>query len=183
LIILTQKYYFYSFLFKFLNKKQIQGFSRLYLNLESRFLVYFSNKSLISGLSFFKSKILISRIFDMDYFYKKILLCFINNINTNSQQSILFDYKIFAFVNLNYNKFLNYFFTQNNFVRKNTKKPSCFLNLQGFKFHFLGRFSRKQRASSITFNYGKMPLNTLDLNIKFFAETVPLINSIINTKI
>jgi hypothetical protein len=28
-----------------------------------------------------------------------------------------------------------------------------------------------------------MPLNTLDLNIKFFAETVPLINSIINTKI
>jgi len=49
--------------------------------------------------------------------------------------------------------------------------------LIGFKLHCLGRFSRKERASSIWFRQVKVPLNTLNAIIDFGFFTVPLRNS------
>jgi len=49
--------------------------------------------------------------------------------------------------------------------------------LIGFKLHCLGRFSRKERASSVWFRQVKVPLNTLSAIIDFGFFTVPLRNS------
>jgi ribosomal protein S3 len=48
---------------------------------------------------------------------------------------------------------------------------------------FKGRFSRKQRASSIWFNYGKVPLNSIKASIDYSFFTVPLRNSAVSIKI
>jgi ribosomal protein S3 len=55
--------------------------------------------------------------------------------------------------------------------------------LLGFKFHFVGRFSRKQRAASIWFKEGFMPLNTLKCDIDYGCYNLPLKNSAINVKV
>jgi len=55
--------------------------------------------------------------------------------------------------------------------------------LIGFKLHCLGRFSRKERASSIWFRQVKVPLNTLSAVIDFGYFTVPLRNSSATVKL
>ena len=60
------------------------------------------------------------------------------------------------------------------------KKNLCML---GFKLHFVGRFSRRQRASSIWFMQGKIPLNTIEAKIEFGYYTIPLFNSAVRVKI
>jgi hypothetical protein len=55
--------------------------------------------------------------------------------------------------------------------------------LFGFKFHFRGRFSRKQRAGSFLVIKGNMPLTTLSANIDYGFITMPLLNSIISIKV
>jgi len=56
-------------------------------------------------------------------------------------------------------------------------------SLFGFKFHFRGRFSRKQRAGSFIITKGNMPLTTLSANIDYGFVTVPLLNSIVSIKV
>jgi len=46
-----------------------------------------------------------------------------------------------------------------------------------------GRFSRRQRASSIWFSYGSVPLNTLKEKIDYAAYSIPIFNSKITIKI
>lgn len=53
----------------------------------------------------------------------------------------------------------------------------------GFKMRFKGRFSRKERASKMTLNMGKVPLNTLKAKIDYTFLTLPLKNSAISLKI
>jgi len=53
----------------------------------------------------------------------------------------------------------------------------------GFKFHFRGRFSRKQRAGSFIFSAGNLPLTTLSACVDYGFVTVPLDNSLISIKI
>ena len=53
----------------------------------------------------------------------------------------------------------------------------------GYKMSFKGRFSRKQRASSIWFTHGKVPLNTINNIIDYSFFTVPLRNSAVSIKI
>jgi len=48
---------------------------------------------------------------------------------------------------------------------------------------FHGRFSRKQKASSIWFSYGKVPLNKVNINIDYSFFTIPLKNSAVSIKI
>jgi len=54
--------------------------------------------------------------------------------------------------------------------------------LMGFKLHCLGRFSRKQRASSLWYKHGKIPLNTMAAVIDFSAVSVPIENSVVTVK-
>lgn len=56
-------------------------------------------------------------------------------------------------------------------------------SLYGFKFHFRGRFSRKQRAGSFVFSRGNMPLTTLSANIDYGFITMPLVNSLVSIKV
>lgn len=56
-------------------------------------------------------------------------------------------------------------------------------NLFGFKFHFRGRFSRKQRAGSYIIERGNMPLTTLSVTVDYGFITVPLVNSIVSIKV
>lgn len=55
--------------------------------------------------------------------------------------------------------------------------------LYGFKFHFRGRFSRKQRAGSFVIERGNMPLTTLSSNIDYGFVTMPLTNSLVSVKV
>ena len=48
---------------------------------------------------------------------------------------------------------------------------------------FYGRFSRKQKASSIWFTHGRVPLNTLNIHIDYSFFTIPLKNSAVSIKI
>ena len=64
-----------------------------------------------------------------------------------------------------------------------SKKFINFQKLIGFKFHCSGRFSRKQRASSLWFREKKIPLNTMTANIEYGFHTVPIRNSAVSIKI
>jgi len=55
--------------------------------------------------------------------------------------------------------------------------------LLGFKIHFKGRFSRKQRATSLWFNEGLLPLTTLSANIDYSFNSITLQNSLISIKV
>jgi ribosomal protein S3 len=61
-------------------------------------------------------------------------------------------------------------------------RPELF-GLSGFKLHFAGRFSRKQRASSISVQHGRMPLNTIDAHIEYAMHTNVAKNSTISVKV
>lgn len=56
-------------------------------------------------------------------------------------------------------------------------------HLIGFKFLCVGRFSRKQRASSIWFRENRIPLNTLSAIIDYGYFTIPLRNSAATVKV
>jgi small subunit ribosomal protein S3 len=58
-----------------------------------------------------------------------------------------------------------------------------FFGFLGFKVHLRGRFSRKQKASSIRFFKGTVPLNTLKASIDYGFYTIPLKNSLISVKV
>jgi hypothetical protein len=62
-------------------------------------------------------------------------------------------------------------------------QPKTKICMLGFKFHFVGRFSRRQRASSIWFMQGKVPLNTISARIEFGSFVIPLFNSAIRVKV
>ena len=66
-------------------------------------------------------------------------------------------------------------------IRIDKKFPDS--SLLGFKIHCRGRFSRKQRASSIWFKHGKVDLNTLSSQIDYSFYSVPLRNSLCSIKV
>lgn len=55
--------------------------------------------------------------------------------------------------------------------------------LLGFKMQCSGRFTRRQRASSIWFSYGSTPLNTIKENIDYSFFSIPIANSKITIKV
>ena len=87
----------------------------------------------------------------------------------------------FCFWKYNFNWLINF----RKFNKLKLRSAKHFLNsgLLGFKIHFRGRFSRKQRASSIWFNEGLMPLNTLSASIDYSFNSVPLHNSLASVKV
>jgi len=53
----------------------------------------------------------------------------------------------------------------------------------GYKMAFYGRFTRKQRAASIWFKLGRVPLNSVTCKIDYGFYTIPLKNSAISIKV
>jgi hypothetical protein len=46
--------------------------------------------------------------------------------------------------------------------------------LYGFKFHFVGRFTRKQQSASMWFRQGFLPTSAMDAQIDYGMFTIPL---------
>jgi ribosomal protein S3 len=70
-----------------------------------------------------------------------------------------------------------------NVVKIKTKKTNNRGILIGYKIKLSGRFSRKQRSSSIWFSFGSVPLNTIKSNIEYNAHSIPIKNSLITIKV
>ena len=106
---------------------------------------------------------------------------YISKINTNLT--------IFFAVNFHFNRLIRYnywtymyekFISHDMKLNKNKirrEQLGRHGHLTGFKFHCVGRFSRKQRATSKWFIENKLPLNTLNSNIDYGFFSVPLKNS------
>jgi ribosomal protein S3 len=63
---------------------------------------------------------------------------------------------------------------------KNAYKVS---GLVAFKMALKGRFSRKQRASSLWYAHGRASLNRLNIKIDYAFVKIPLKNSVVSIKI
>lgn len=88
--------------------------------------------------------------------------------------------------------FINYKLIQdmwlffNNFNLRNLRQKYITrfkTSLYGFKIVVKGRFSRKQRASKVSLNIGKVPLNTGDAKIDYSFFTLPIKNSAVSVKV
>jgi len=92
----------------------------------------------------------------------------------------------FFYKSLKYNFFIRDYFIVKS-LKKNIFKFKKNLKILhgffGFKFHFKGRFSRRQKALSVVYNFGKVPLTKLNANIDYSFYTIPLLNSAISVKI
>jgi ribosomal protein S3 len=90
-----------------------------------------------------------------------------------------YNYNLYSF-----NKFFNYLKInkKKNYLKmKDLYKNNSFI--MGYKMSLKGRFTRKQRASSIWFHQGFVPLNTVKAVIDYAFFTIPLKNSAISIKL
>ena len=167
--------------------KNRSGYGVIFLNDTNYINKYFS------GLIFLDSKIKFVKKFDFFNYIDGLTDDFYSNINNLflSKNEYSFDLNFFS-SNLYFNKFIsyNYWLYNYNYIYSNINKRSLrnyslgrFGSLIGFKIHCLGRFSRKQRASSTWFREIKVPLNTLSANIDYGFFTVPLKNSAVTVKV
>lgn len=131
-----------------------------------------------------------------DFIIIELFINFNSLISFCSKLSL--DFSRIQFINLNYNLFMfnNYlgfsykaFFLKKNIVYVNAIKARSYKNnnkrnlLKGFKMHCSGRFSRRQRAGSVWYSRGRVPLNTFSVSIDYGAYTIPLENSEICVKV
>lgn len=57
------------------------------------------------------------------------------------------------------------------------------LGLLGFKVHLRGRFSRKQKASSLWYMRGQLPLTSVRSTVDYAFKAYPLRNSLVSVKV
>ena len=124
--------------------------------------------------------------FKSDYINNEFLF----NIYESSKNSYFFSNSFNFILSQNW---INLVFFFNNLIKrsyfkfisfvKNSSKQKMENLLLGVKFHFLGRFSRVQRASSKWYLEGKMPLNTLNAFIEYSYYIIPLFNSAVRIKV
>lgn len=125
-----------------------------------------------------------------------IYLYFISKLNSLNY----FNIKKFKLININFfliftniikyyidfKFFKNLWNIINNYNRRNLRHDINKYKKSGliaYKMAFKGRFSRKQRASSIWYANGRYSLNRLDLKVDYSFVKVPLKNSIVSIKI
>jgi hypothetical protein len=123
----------------------------------------------------------------------------INNKLFVTQKHILYkNMKYFQYTQYFFNKYMQYSFWiyNNSFYNlgwkyNNLKKRSINLKrclnstrgLLGFKIKCSGRFSRRQRAKSVWFSSGAVPLNTFNQKIDYSFFSIPITNSKITIKV
>lgn len=172
-----------------LRKKYFFKRKKLYINTLYILLFNYNRKSGINN--YYKNNI-------------NINLHFLNNLFLNNykliQCTLFYSYKIIKKIN---NKFISIsaFFNKNisnfhilktmwlAFKKINVRNvrhqyiPLYYSNIMGFKMVFKGRFSRKERASKMRLQIGKIPLNILNVNIDYNFITLPIKNSAISIKV
>ncbi len=200
---------FYSFQYLFITfNLNIKNLSRLQL-----FNIFYFYNKYESLLQYFYNKNFYNQIFLSMFWIKKnfnlkdslnVLFIFDHSLKRfyNSINFIMFETKSFFFNSkllittfyalkniIRYNYFvLNYkFFLKHNNInisklrkKKDLRSASY---LYGYKMAFYGRFTRKQRAASIWFKSGKVPLNSVNCRMDYAFYTVPLKNSAVSVKV
>jgi hypothetical protein len=174
--------YMYDWFIYFNNKFIIKNYNLLKFSKNYKCIyitIFFSN---YWKLNFFNDREIVEDVICKIYNFKLINLSkkfrvilknffilpfFINN---------LFKFHYFKYLWLS-SKNINLRNMRNNYVNKSLSI------LIGYKLIFKGRFSRKQRASSIWLMKGKIPLNTLSIQIDYSFFTIPIKNSAISVKI
>jgi hypothetical protein len=169
---------FINLFFSF-NKYSINGLSVILSNLKENTETFFH----------FNTGYLILLIYEFfqNYNYN------ISNINTlltinpnNLTMSNYFfkSYMIYLYTLFSFRKFSDYI---NINRRKNYLKEKQLYSttsfILGYKMSFKGRFTRKQRASSVWFHQGFVPLNTFKGYIDYSFFTIPLKNSAVSIKL
>lgn len=112
-------------------------------------------------------------------FYGYCFLNFIDKRNVLLLKSSFFFFN--SYLKYNYCLLQKYIFM--GIVKEKSRNMKNFIGFSGFRLKFKGRFSRRQKASSVLYNYGSVPLTTLKTNIDYSFYTIPLKNSAISVKI
>ena len=192
------KYYFNNYSYLFFKKFYILKLIKyMLIKFKYKLFFYWVNKNYFKIIK----KFLNLKFFNNFYFFKvqeytnKIL--FIKYILNNA---LLINFKLYIKVKtdllllskLFFNFYLNFIYIKYLWLKyiefnkhniRNIYKIKYKSILMGYKISFKGRFSRKQRASSLWFHKGKVPLNSINLNIDYNFITIPLKNSLVSIKL
>lgn len=190
----------------FFNNSVISSDSRYTVNVTFNFvkyyfiLVYFffnTNHDKLLNVLYIPKNIQLMRLFTnfKDYFGVVYNLLFVNYSNLYLSQSkvrslggafrassaLFLRFLDFNYFYYNYERDAHLF--RFNKRKARNKRFSRSSSLIGFKFHCVGRFTRKQRASSVWFIEMTMPLTQIDAHIDYSFFTIPLKNSSVGIKI
>jgi hypothetical protein len=142
-------------------------FDFFYRGIVNSIFFFFAFDDLFSNYSIMLQKYFFKKTF-LDFFLVPSV-CFFNRL-------ITYGYRKYALKWLvevgNFNK-----------LRLRLDKNISYSGLVGFKIHLRGRFSRKQRASSIWYKRGLMSLNTLKASMDYSFSSIPIRNSLISIKV
>jgi hypothetical protein len=193
--------YYYSFIIY--NFFEIKYYIKNKYRLEKNLNYYILNKYLFISIfysiffNFNKSKFnFFTFKLNNNNFIKLLLFNLLNTFNSNIYNNI----KLFNILNTplllvsaNFMKFYIYYnylkslwLTYNVLNKHDLRKKLVgkYKNaIVGYKMAFHGRFSRKQKSSSIWYTHGRVPLNKVNINIDYSFNTVPLKNSAVSIKI
>lgn len=156
-------------------------------NMDSLALILFILKFDINTF-FFVNKNYISLL--MYNFFNNYIFLNINTLfNIESKYLIISNYFLrtyikYLYISYSYYQFINAFnVNKRKFYLKVKELHKINSYILGYKMSFRGRFTRKQRASSIWFHQGVVPLNTVKGHIDFAFFTIPLKNSSVSIKL
>jgi Ribosomal protein S3, C-terminal domain len=157
--------------------------TRAWLTLLKKKRFLFDAKSILQKITFFYywgKNVIFSFYLDKDFMESWAIFLFTKYVG----RSVVLFKNFFKFIWIENSNQLVKMLKLNKLKLRHSKitQPLNF-GLSGFKVQFVGRFSRKQRASSIFFQHGCLPLNTISADITYATFTIPLKNSAITVKV
>jgi ribosomal protein S3 len=197
----------FSFFFWFQNlylkeSAVLIGFSRIFFKRLPSFLIFFDYSSFLRSKNFYKSFndffLPFFSTFNFSIFFFKTFDYLFSNgsVILDLEKVMHVNFNELLICNLHYNRFLRFKLWTNvmqhvlqlNNINNRKIRQNFFRNhypssIMGYKLHCCGRFSRKQIASSLWFNFGNVPLNTISAKIDYGFNTIPLHNSLVSIKV
>lgn len=162
-------------------------FSKGRQNVDNLVNVYFALRGDNETFFFYNSNYIYLTI---DFFFRNYNL--LNNdtllsINTNIllMSTYLFNsFMFYKFVQYSFNELVSYLnINKKKYYLKMKELFSTSSYILGYKMSLKGRFTRKQRASSVWFHQGFVPLNTIKGCVDYSFFTIPLKNSAVSIKL
>ena len=170
-------FYFFIFLFSFIF---------FFFNSVTMFDFIFCNYYIKSDLFFFNIKklnICLNAFVLSIYSFNNLFFEYFFNFLNNSFLLKISNYFMNSYIKYGYCLFQRYVSIGALKLKKNVTIKKIFPGFFGFRMKFKGRFSRRQKASSILYSVGNIPLTRLNANIDYNFYTIPLRNSAISVKI
>jgi hypothetical protein len=156
-------------------------------NIDSLAILFFNLKGDIDTFFFFNREYSFITIYSFFYNYNLLNLNTAFNINLNilmTSQHFFQTFMYYMYVQYGFNNLTNYIkLNKKNYYIKMKELYSSSSFILGYKMSFKGRFTRKQRASSVWFHQGFVPLNTIKGQIDYSFFTIPLKNSAVSIKL